>query len=88
MVLRKRTILFVFFGEEKVVGVMCLEGATRLGPAEIQHTMSGITYVGELNVEVIVYNYVDFAIGFGVISGLILFFIMMIRIGICQCGII
>jgi 2-dehydropantoate 2-reductase len=37
-----------FFGKEKVVGAMCLEGATRLGPAEIQHTMSGITYVGEL----------------------------------------
>ena len=28
---------------------MCLEGATRIGPAEIQHTMSGITYVGELD---------------------------------------
>jgi 2-dehydropantoate 2-reductase len=38
-----------FFGKEKVLGAMCLEGATRLGPAEIQHTMSGITYVGELD---------------------------------------
>jgi len=38
-----------YFGKEKVVGAMCLEGATRLGPAEIQHTMSGITYVGELD---------------------------------------
>jgi 2-dehydropantoate 2-reductase len=38
-----------FFGKEKVLGAMCLEGATRLGPAEIQHTMSGITYIGELD---------------------------------------
>jgi 2-dehydropantoate 2-reductase len=38
-----------FFGKEKVAGAMCLEGATRIGPAEIQHTMSGITYVGELD---------------------------------------
>jgi len=45
----KEDQLIRFFGEEKVVGAMCLEGATRLGPAEIQHTMSGITYVGELN---------------------------------------
>jgi 2-dehydropantoate 2-reductase len=37
------------FGKEKVVGAMCLEGATRLGPTEILHTMSGITYVGELD---------------------------------------
>lgn len=37
------------FGKEKVAGAMCLEGATRLGPAEIQHTMTGITYVGELD---------------------------------------
>ena len=45
----KEDHLIRFFGEEKVVGAMCLEGATRLGPAEIQHTMSGITYVGELD---------------------------------------
>jgi 2-dehydropantoate 2-reductase len=38
-----------FFGKEKVAGAMCLEGATRIGPAEIQHTMSGVTYVGELD---------------------------------------
>jgi len=37
------------FGSEKVIGAMCLEGATRLGPAEIQHTMRGITYIGELD---------------------------------------
>jgi 2-dehydropantoate 2-reductase len=37
------------FGREKVIGAMCLEGATRLGPAEIQHTMRGITYIGELD---------------------------------------
>jgi 2-dehydropantoate 2-reductase len=43
----KEDHLIRFFGKEKVVGAMCLEGATRLGPAEIQHTMSGITYVGE-----------------------------------------
>ena len=41
--------LIRFFGKEKVIGAMCLEGATRLGPAEIQHTMSGITYIGELD---------------------------------------
>jgi 2-dehydropantoate 2-reductase len=41
--------LIHLFGKEKVVGAMCLEGATRIGPAEIQHTMSGITYVGELD---------------------------------------
>jgi 2-dehydropantoate 2-reductase len=38
-----------FFGKEKVLGAICLEGATRLGPNEIQHTMSNITYVGELD---------------------------------------
>jgi 2-dehydropantoate 2-reductase len=45
----KEEHLIRFFGKEKVVGAMCLEGATRLGPAEIQHTMSGITYMGELD---------------------------------------
>ena len=45
----KEDHLIRFFGEEKVVGAMCLEGATRLGPAEIKHTMTGITYVGELD---------------------------------------
>ena len=45
----KEDQLIRFFGREKVVGAMCLEGATRLGPAEIQHTMSNITYVGELD---------------------------------------
>jgi 2-dehydropantoate 2-reductase len=37
------------FGKEKVVGAMCLEGATRLGPTGIRHTMSNITYVGEID---------------------------------------
>ena len=32
----KEDHLIRFFGEEKVAGGMCLEGATRLGPAEIQ----------------------------------------------------
>jgi len=45
----KEDHLIHFFGKEKVVGAMCLEGATRLGPAEIQHTMTGITYIGELD---------------------------------------
>jgi 2-dehydropantoate 2-reductase len=45
----KEDHLIRLFGIEKVVGAMCLEGATRLGPAEIQHTMSGITFVGELD---------------------------------------
>lgn len=45
----KEDYLIRLFGEEKVVGAVCLEGATRLGSAEIQHTMSGITYVGELD---------------------------------------
>lgn len=45
----KEDYLIRFFGKEKVVGAMCLEGATRLGPAEIRHTMSNITYVGEMN---------------------------------------
>jgi 2-dehydropantoate 2-reductase len=45
----KEDHLIRLFGKEKVVGAMCLEGATRLGPAEILHTMSGITYVGELD---------------------------------------
>lgn len=45
----KEDHLIRFFGKEKVVGAMCLEGATRLGPTEILHTMSGITYVGELD---------------------------------------
>jgi 2-dehydropantoate 2-reductase len=45
----KEEHLIRFFGKEKVVGAMCLEGATRLGPAEIQHTMTGITYIGELD---------------------------------------
>lgn len=45
----KEDHLIRFFGEEKVVGAICLEGATRLGAAEILHTMSGITYVGELD---------------------------------------
>jgi 2-dehydropantoate 2-reductase len=45
----KEDHLIRLFGKEKVVGAMCLEGATRLGPAQIQHTMSGITYVGELD---------------------------------------
>jgi 2-dehydropantoate 2-reductase len=45
----KEEHLIRFFGMEKVIGAMCLEGATRLGPAEIQHTMSGITFVGELD---------------------------------------
>jgi 2-dehydropantoate 2-reductase len=45
----KEDHLIRFFGKEKVVGAMCLEGAKRLGPAEIQHTMTGITYVGELD---------------------------------------
>jgi 2-dehydropantoate 2-reductase len=45
----KEDQLIRLFGKDKVVGAMCLEGATRLGPAEIQHTMSGITYIGELD---------------------------------------
>lgn len=45
----KEDHLIRFFGKEKVVGAMCLEGAMRLGPAEIQHTMSNITYVGEMD---------------------------------------
>jgi 2-dehydropantoate 2-reductase len=45
----KEDYLIRFFGKEKVVGAMCLEGATRLGPTEIQHTMSNITYVGEMD---------------------------------------
>jgi 2-dehydropantoate 2-reductase len=45
----KEDHLILFFGKEKVLGATCLEGATRLGPAEIQHTMSGITYVGEFD---------------------------------------
>lgn len=45
----KEEHLIRFFGKEKIVGAMCLEGATRLGPSEIQHTMTGITYVGELD---------------------------------------
>lgn len=45
----KEEHLIRFLGKEKIVGAMCLEGATRLGPAEIQHTMTGITYVGELD---------------------------------------
>jgi 2-dehydropantoate 2-reductase len=45
----KEDHLVRFFGKEKVMGAMCLEGATRLGPAEIQHTLSGITYIGELD---------------------------------------
>jgi 2-dehydropantoate 2-reductase len=45
----KEDHLIRLFGKEKVAGAMCLEGATRLGPAEILHTMSGITYVGELD---------------------------------------
>ena len=45
----KEDHLIRFFGREKVIGAMCLEGATRLGPAEIQHTMRGITYIGELD---------------------------------------
>jgi 2-dehydropantoate 2-reductase len=45
----KEDHLVRLFGIEKVVGAMCLEGAARLGPAKIQHTMSGITFVGELD---------------------------------------
>ncbi len=45
----KEDHLIRFFGREKIVGAMCLEGATRLGPAEIQHTMTGMTHVGELD---------------------------------------
>jgi 2-dehydropantoate 2-reductase len=45
----KEEHLIRFFGRDKVVGGMCLEGAMRLGPAEIQHTMSNITYLGELD---------------------------------------
>ena len=45
----KEDQLIRLFGKEKVVGAMCLEGATRLGPAETQHTMAGITYIGELD---------------------------------------
>lgn len=45
----KEDHLIRLFGKEKVAGAMCLEGATRLGPTEILHTMSGITYIGELD---------------------------------------
>jgi 2-dehydropantoate 2-reductase len=45
----KEDHLIRFFGKEKVIGAMCLEGASRLGPNQIQHTMSGITYLGELD---------------------------------------
>ena len=47
--IEKEHHLIRIFGKEKVVGAMCLEGATRLGPAEVQHTMSNITYVGEMD---------------------------------------
>jgi 2-dehydropantoate 2-reductase len=45
----KEDYLIRAFGKDKVVGAMCLEGATRLGPREIRHTMSNITYVGEMD---------------------------------------
>ncbi len=47
----KEDHLIRFFGRDKVIGAMCLEGASRLGPNQIQHTMAGITYVGELGGE-------------------------------------
>ena len=45
----KEDHLIRFFGKEKVVGAMCLEGATRLSPTEIRHTMSNVTFVGEMD---------------------------------------
>jgi len=45
----KEEQLIRFFGKENVCGAICFEGATRLGPGEIRHTMSNISYLGELD---------------------------------------
>ena len=43
----KDRILAKGFGEDKVIGGCCLEGASRLDDTSVLHTMSGITYLGE-----------------------------------------
>jgi 2-dehydropantoate 2-reductase len=45
----KELILEKYFGKEKVIGGCCLEAASRVDERTIMHTMSVITYFGELN---------------------------------------
>jgi 2-dehydropantoate 2-reductase len=47
----KEETLIRYFGKERVCGAICFEGATINEPAEVHHTMSYLSYVGELNGE-------------------------------------
>jgi 2-dehydropantoate 2-reductase len=44
----KEAVLEKFFGKEKIIGGCCLEGASRLDESTVLHTMSVVTYLGEL----------------------------------------
>lgn len=45
----KELILEKYFGKEKLIGGCCLEGASRIDEKTVMHTMSGITFLGELD---------------------------------------
>jgi 2-dehydropantoate 2-reductase len=45
----KEFILEKYFGKDKVIGGCCLEAASRVDEKTIMHTMSVITYLGELD---------------------------------------
>lgn len=45
----KDLVLEKYFGKEKVIGGCCLEAASRVDKRTIMHTMSVVTYLGELN---------------------------------------
>jgi 2-dehydropantoate 2-reductase len=45
----KELILEKYFGKEKVIGGCCLEAASRIDQKTVMHTMSGITFLGELD---------------------------------------
>jgi 2-dehydropantoate 2-reductase len=45
----KELILEKYFGKDKVIGGCCLEAASRLNEKTVMHTMSVVTYLGELD---------------------------------------
>jgi 2-dehydropantoate 2-reductase len=45
----KELILEKYFGKDKVMGGCCLEAASRLDEKTVMHTMSVVTYLGELD---------------------------------------
>jgi len=45
----KEEVLKKYFGREKIIGGCCLEAASRLDEKTIMHTMSVVTYLGELD---------------------------------------